>query len=342
MTTVLVTGCSSGFGDKIARTLASHGYHVYASMRDVRHRNSSKARQLSDWAATSQYLLHVVELDVTNDASVESAVGNVIAAEGQIDVVVNNAGVSAAGPLEAFSAAQMASLLDINVLGAMRVNQAVLPTMRARNSGLIIWITSGLGRVLPNFGGLYAATKWAAEGFAESLHYEVRRFGVDVSILEPGAFPTPAVSKSIVPDRKTIARDYISSAPARPERKADSAYQLPDTQLIADAVQHLVELRHGQRPLRTVVGPIFTEGIAEYNETYERVKAQLAQSLGRPGPGHTLGLRDSQHRLVASNCGTSRPTRTTRRTLRPASTSELLDARAEMSCTRRLTAFMSI
>src|SRR5437764_1980382 len=170
MATVLVTGCSSGFGDKIARTLASHGHHVYASMRDVRHRNSSSARQLGDWAASSQYPLHVVELDVTNDASVQSAVDKVMAAEGQIDVVVNNAGTGAAGPLESFSVAQMASLLDINVLGPMRVNQAVLPTMRARHSGLIIWITSGVGRVLPNFGGLYAATKWAAEGFAESFH----------------------------------------------------------------------------------------------------------------------------------------------------------------------------
>ena len=205
-----------------------------------------------------------------------------IAAEGQIDVVVNNAGVSAAGPLEAFSVAQMASLLDVNVLGAMRVNQAVLPAMRARRSGLIIWITSGLGRVLPNMGGLYAATKWAAEGFAESLHYEVRRFGVDVAILEPGAFPTPALSKSVVADRKAVARDYVASASAQPERKMDGAYQLPDSQLIADAVQSLVELPQGKRPLRTVVGPIFTEGIAEYNEAYERVKGQLAESLRRP------------------------------------------------------------
>ena len=282
MTTVLVTGCSSGFGDKIARTLASHGHHVYASMRDVQHRNASSARQLGDWAASSQYPLRVVELDVTDAASVESAVSHVIAAEGQIDVVVNNAGVSAAGPLEAFSVAQMASLLDVNVLGAMRVNQAVLPAMRARRSGLIIWITSGLGRVLPNMGGLYAATKWAAEGFAESLHYEVRRFGVDVAILEPGAFPTPALSKSVVADRKAVARDYVASASAQPERKMDGAYQLPDSQLIADAVQSLVELPQGKRPLRTVVGPIFTEGIAEYNEAYERVKGQLAESLHRP------------------------------------------------------------
>ena len=149
MTTVLVTGCSSGFGDKIARTLASHGHHVYASMRDVGQRNSSSARQLGDWAARSQYPLHVVELDVTEDASVQSAVDKVIAAEGQIDVVVNNAGTGAAGPLESFSVAQMASLLDINVLGPMRVNQAVLPTMRARHSGTDHLDHQRVGRCCP-------------------------------------------------------------------------------------------------------------------------------------------------------------------------------------------------
>jgi NADP-dependent 3-hydroxy acid dehydrogenase YdfG len=151
LTTVLVTGCSSGFGDKIARTLAWHGHHVYASMRDVGQRNSSSARQLREWAAMSQYPLHVVELDVTKDASVESAVDKVMAAEGQIDVVVNNAGTSAAGPLKSLSVAQMASLLDTNVLGPMRVNRGVLPTMRARHSGLIIWITSGVGRRAAQF-----------------------------------------------------------------------------------------------------------------------------------------------------------------------------------------------
>jgi NADP-dependent 3-hydroxy acid dehydrogenase YdfG len=166
------------------RSACNDGEDVYATMRDVQHRNASSARQLGAWAATSQYPLHVVELDVTNDASVESAVGSVIAAEGQIDVVVNNAGVSAWGPLEAFSVAQMANLLDINVLGAMRVNQAVLPTMRARRSGAIIWITSGLVRVLPNLGGLYPATKWQPK---DSLNPFNMRFDHSTIRRDPGA-----------------------------------------------------------------------------------------------------------------------------------------------------------
>src|SRR5579859_8270218 len=147
-------------------------------------------------------------MDVTDDASVSTAVGHA----GMIDVVVNNAGASAAGPMEAFSIGQMASLLDINVLGPMRVNKAVLPAMRARRSGLIIWVTSTLGRVLPGRGGLYPATKWAAEGFAESLHHQVAPFGIDVAIVEPGSFPTPATFKSMIADDRDVTAAYAAVA----------------------------------------------------------------------------------------------------------------------------------
>jgi NAD(P)-dependent dehydrogenase (short-subunit alcohol dehydrogenase family) len=280
--TILVTGCSSGFGELMARTLAAHGHHVYASIRGMAGRNSEATERLRAWAAKSQFSLSVIELDVTDDASVRVAVNQILAAEGTLDVVVNNAGAAAAGPLEAFSAPQMAGLLDTNVIGPMRVNKAVLPAMRARRSGLIIWVTSTLGRVLPSIGGLYPATKWAAEGFAESLHYELRPFGIDVAILEPGSFPTPAISKSMVAAERAVAAEYRAVTPARRQVRPDGAYRLPDAQEVADAVLHLVELPSGHRPLRTVVGPIFTEGVAEYNQTYERVRARLVESLGRP------------------------------------------------------------
>src|SRR5579864_2808569 len=279
MRTVLVTGCSSGFGELIARTLAAHGYHVFATMRDVAGRNAENAERLRTSAENANANLEIVEMDVTDDASVNTAVEHA----GSIDVVVNNAGASAAGPMEAFSIGQMASLLDINVLGPMRVNKAVLPAMRARRSGLIIWVTSTLGRVLPGGGGLYPATKWAAEGFAESLHYELRRFGVELSILEPGAFPTPAISKSIVPEDETVAREYRAAAPAEPPApELDKDYRLPDLQEVADAVLHLVQLPVGERPLRTVVGPIFTEGVVDYNQAYERLCASMQATLARP------------------------------------------------------------
>lgn len=281
--TVLVTGCSSGFGELIVKTLAGDGHRVYATMRGVQSRNAAAADNLRQWARERSLALEVLELDVTDDASAQAAVSQALASADGIDVVVNNAGASAVGPLEAFSIEQMASLLDLNVLGPMRVNNAVLPQMRARQSGLIVWITSTLGRVLPNRGGLYPATKWAAEGFAESLHYQVAPFGIDVAIVEPGSFPTPATFKSMQAADSAITAAYAAKQPTpAPRPPAPAGQQPPDPQEVADAVKRLIELPAGQRPLRTVVGPVFTEGVAAYNQTYETVRANLAESLRRP------------------------------------------------------------
>lgn len=283
MLSILVTGCSSGFGELIARTLATHGHRVYASMRETAGRNAPAEQRLTAWAKSNGLALNVVELDVTNDRSVRNAVDQVFASEGRIDTVVNNAGASAMGPLEAFSIPQMAALLDLNVLGPMRVNKAVLPTMRACRSGLIIWVTSTLGRVLPGRGGLYPATKWAAEGFAESLHHQVAPFGIDVVILEPGSFPTPATFKSMDAEDTSVVSAYVAVAtPPRATPPVAPAYRPPDPQEVADAVLELVELPAGHRPLRRVVGPVFTEGVAEYNQMYERMRAHMEEVLRRP------------------------------------------------------------
>jgi NAD(P)-dependent dehydrogenase (short-subunit alcohol dehydrogenase family) len=289
MATVLVTGCSSGFGELSVKTLAARGHRVYATMRGVAGRNAEAAERLRTWSGDNATHLTVVELDVTDDVSVQTAVAQVLADAGNLDAVVNNAGASAAGPLEAFSVDQMAALLDLNVLGPMRVNKAVLPSMRARHSGLIVWITSTLGRVLPGLGGLYPATKWAAEGFAESLHYQVVPFGIDVVILEPGSFPTPAISKSMPAADQKIVADYAAVTPSRGRAAPAPDYQPPDPQEIADAVLGLVESGPGERPLRLVVGPVFTEGVADYNRTYEDVRARLEQSLRRPDQAITWG-----------------------------------------------------
>lgn len=282
--TTLITGCSSGFGELIAKTLATRGHKVYATMRGVQSRNAAPAESLRTWAREQDLALEVLELDVTDDASVQSAVSQALASGDGIDVVVNNAGASAIGPLEAFSIEQMAGLLSLNVLGPMRVNNAVLPTMRARQSGLIIWITSTLGRVLPGRGGLYPATKWAAEGFAESLHYQVAPFGIDVAIVEPGSFPTPATFKSMEAADQEITAAYAAMAPASaPPRPSPTAgHTPPDPQEIADVVRRLIDQPPGTRPLRTVVGPVFTDGVAEYNQTYDQLRAHLAEVLRRP------------------------------------------------------------
>lgn len=290
---ILVTGSSSGFGDLIVRTLALVGHHVFATMRDVGDRNLEPSIRLAKWAKEQRVRLEIVELDVTDDASVKAAVGAVVASAGRIDVVVNNAGAGAVGPIEAFSMDQIKAVFDLNAFGPLRVNKAVLPMMRKQRSGLIIHVTSTLGRILPRTGGLYPATKWAVEGLAESMHYQVRPFGIDVVILEPGSFPTPAMTKAVVASDDHITAEY-AAAGSRVQRQSPdpgSDYKLPDPQDIADAVKGLVALPAGQRPLRMVVGPVFTEGVEEFNALYERARDRLAESLERPDQAITWRRR---------------------------------------------------
>jgi NAD(P)-dependent dehydrogenase (short-subunit alcohol dehydrogenase family) len=268
----------------IAKTLAASRHRVFATLREIDGRNASAARDLVGWASEKALALDVLELDVASDASVQQAVEQIVERAGGVDVVVNNAGVSAFGPLEAYTPEQMMSLLSINVLGPMRVSSAVLPGMRRQRSGLIIWITSTLGRVLPGIGGLYPATKWAAEGFAESLHYQLAPFGIDVVILEPGSFPTPAVWKSVEPARTEIVNEYALAAPSEGAKPVQPApgYTPPDPQEVADAVKRIIDTPPGQRALREVVGPVFTEGVADYNQVYLQLRETMIRALARP------------------------------------------------------------
>jgi NAD(P)-dependent dehydrogenase (short-subunit alcohol dehydrogenase family) len=281
--TVLVTGCSSGFGEIIVKTLAAEGHTVYATMRDVAGRNAPAAQALQDWAMAQNATVIVLELDVSDDASVAAAVAFILE-KGPLDVVVNNAGIAAGGPLEAFSGEQVQALYDVNVFGPLRVDRAVLPQMRQRRSGLLIHVSSTLGRVLPGGGGLYPASKWALEGLIESLYYQVRPFDIDVVILEPGAFPTPAVVRGMEPAYQAVVEDY-ARLPQRNQRQRSEPgpdYKYPDLQEMGDAVKQVIDLPQGNRPLRRVVGPIFTEGVEEYNQQYEALKQHLAQVLQRP------------------------------------------------------------
>jgi NAD(P)-dependent dehydrogenase (short-subunit alcohol dehydrogenase family) len=231
-------------------------------------------------------------MDVTSEASVQTCVEDVLARVGHIDVVVNNAGASASGPIEAFSLPQVEALYSLNVFGPLRVNKAVPPSMRQRRSGLLLHISSTLGRVLPGSGGLYPATKWALEGLTESLSYQTKAFGVDVVLLEPGSYPSPATGKAMRAEDQDIAAQYAQAQAlvARPKgAPPDETYRQPDQQEVADAVSHLIDLPAGQRPLRTVVGHNYTEGVSDYNDVYEQTKARLAQALLRPDQAMTWG-----------------------------------------------------
>ena len=280
---VLITGCSSGFGKLIAMTMAAHGYHVCATMRDIHGRNADASRELCAWAAGQAVALDVIELDVDSEDSVNGAVQAILANGGEIDILVNNAAITAWGPTEAFVFDQLLKVYNTNLFGPWRVSKAVLPHMRARGSGLIIHVTSVVGRVFAREGGLYPASKWAIEGLAESMAHEVRPFGIDVTLLEPGAYPTAWVGRGMTPADRDIAAAYEQAAgpPPKPVQPGPG-YRRPDPQEVADEVLRLAGLPAGQRPLRTVVGHIFTEGVAAYNRAYETMRLRLKAALSRP------------------------------------------------------------
>src|SRR5580704_17217831 len=176
---VLITGSSTGFGRLFADTLARSGHTVFATMRDPRGRNAKNDSEIGALAEKHSLLIHVLELDVTDDASVERAVDAVVAKAGRIDVAINNAGYSLTGLAEAVTTEQARRLMDTNFLGPVRVNRAVLPHMRRQRSGVLVHVSSGAGRVILPSAGFYCASKFALEALAESYRYELAQQGIE-------------------------------------------------------------------------------------------------------------------------------------------------------------------
>jgi NAD(P)-dependent dehydrogenase (short-subunit alcohol dehydrogenase family) len=173
MARVLITGCSTGFGRATAVELTKRGHEVLATAR--------RPENLDDLDVTEK-----LRLDVDHDASVAEAVSNA----GRVDALVNNAGFGITGPIEHVPLQEFRRMFETNVLGAVRMTQAVLPQMRERGSGTIVNVTSLAGLVTPPTGGAYSATKHALEAVSEALHYEVGHFGIRIALVEPGYFET--------------------------------------------------------------------------------------------------------------------------------------------------------
>ena len=190
MATVLVTGTSTGIGKATAVHLGRNGHHVFATMR-----NPSGAPELLETARMEGLALTVLPLDVDSDASVGAAVDDVIAVSGKIDVLVNNAGVGFAGPVEEMPLSEFRQVMETNFFGALRCIKAVLPSMRERRSGCIVNVTSVAGQLAGAAQGAYASSKWALEALSESLAQEVAQFGIRVVIIEPGVITTPIFGK---------------------------------------------------------------------------------------------------------------------------------------------------
>jgi NAD(P)-dependent dehydrogenase (short-subunit alcohol dehydrogenase family) len=182
---ILITGCSSGFGLLTAVRLAKRGHLVWATMRDL-----SKRKRLENELARHKAQVFIRELDVTKPATIRHVVDEVFKTHGQIDVLVNNAGYCAAGFFEDLSDEEIRAQMETNFFGVQNACRVVLPLMRRQKQGKIINISSVAGLTATPCLGAYNASKWALEAFSESLYYEMSLFGVSVSLVEPGLYPT--------------------------------------------------------------------------------------------------------------------------------------------------------
>ena len=174
-----VTGASTGIGFETAKKLAAHGFTVYAGARRVEKMEPLKAHGVT-----------VLALDVTDEESMSAAVGEVLAAHGRIDVLVNNAGYGSYGSLEEVDLAEGRRQFDVNIFGLARMTQLVLPAMRAAGRGRIINVSSIGGKMYEPLGAWYHATKFAVEGLSDSLRIELKPHGIDVAIIEPAGTQT--------------------------------------------------------------------------------------------------------------------------------------------------------
>src|SRR6476661_2559827 len=185
----IVTGSSSGIGYETALTLARNGFLTYATMR-----NLNKSENIKKVATKENLLIHIHQLDVTDDVSVKNTVQAILSETGRIDVLVNNAGYGLNGAFEDLAMDEIKAQYETNVFGLIRTTQSVLPIMRRQKYGIIVNISSGAGRFGFPGGSAYVSTKFAVEGLSESMSYEMEPFGIKVAIVEPGVIRTNFVT----------------------------------------------------------------------------------------------------------------------------------------------------
>lgn len=283
---VLVTGASSGFGAMTVRALARAGHRVHAGMRDTAGRNREAADEARAWAEREAADLRPLEMDVSDTAAVEAAVAALLEESGHLDVVVHNAGHMVLGPTEAFSVEEVAAVYDTNVLSTQRVNRAVLPHLRERGSGLLVWVGSSSARGgTPPYLAPYFAAKAAEDSLAVSYAAELVRFGIDTVIVVPGSFTTGtnhfAHAGHPADSATTAAYDerYAGLLDQVGERLAELAPPDADPQVVADEIARVVGLAPGTRPFRVHVDPA-DDGAETVYVVGDRVRREFYRRLG--------------------------------------------------------------
>lgn len=273
--TIVITGTSTGFGKRMAITMAKEGHNVVAGMRGSKNKNAIVAAELNNITN-----IEVVDMDLLSDNSVNKAIEYTLNKYGRIDVLVNNAAVSGFGLFEAFSIDQIKNMFEINFYGVVRTYQAVLPSMRKNKSGLIINITSGAsGHTLP-FMVPYLASKFGVESITEGIQDELAEFNIDNVSIQPGVYPTEINSKAGVhANLPEVAAAYGEGATRKFEALGKALFGKMETfkmdpQAIADGVLKLVNMDQGKRPLRYPIDAIAQGTDLEFIESRAAIKAK--------------------------------------------------------------------
>lgn len=275
---VVITGCSSGFGEGAVKAFADKGHRVWGTLRDATGRNAAKKAALEAYSP----LVSVIDMDMADDGSVLAGFAHILA-QGPVDVLINNAGIMYLGITEAFSIAQAKEQMETNYFGVIRACQAVLPAMRAARSGLIINCSSIVGGVSPPFFSTYSATKWALEAYTQGLRYEVSPFGIDVAIVQPGPFGTGLLAGGKAPERHDVLASYgeLADAPVAMGQFFATFLQseeAPKPQLVVDAYVALADMPAGKRPTRTVVG--IDWGVNQINAAVQPIQDATLEQMG--------------------------------------------------------------
>ncbi|MBN2167380.1 MAG: SDR family oxidoreductase [Marinilabiliaceae bacterium] len=278
MKTVFITGCSTGFGKVTAEFLAARGYYVLAGIRNTKTLNKQVVEELSGIAN-----IEVIELDLSSGDSINSAVQ--IVKNRKIDVLVNNAGVCGIGFSEVHSVDNMKRIFEVNVFGFYELTRQIIPLMRQHQEGLIISVSSIVGRIVMPVWGAYSASKFAMEALAETWRYELKPLGIDSVIVEPGPHPTTGLgmkmsdfssempSHDVLKQYGSVANSLQEFSEKLKQEMEEGIDQKPEG--VANAIARLIEQPFGKRPMRTVVDRQLHEVLLGLNNYTDMIYQQI-------------------------------------------------------------------
>jgi len=284
---IVITGASSGFGLMSARALAHAGHTVYAGMRETTGRNAARVTDMQQYAKEYGVDLRAIEMDVASQPSVDAAIAQIIGEHQRLDVVVHNAGHMSYGPAEAFMPEQFAQLYDTNVLSTQRVNRAALPQLRKQGRGLVVWVSSSSVRGgTPPYLAPYFAAKAGMDSLAVSYAGELARWGIETSIVVPGAFTkgTNHFAHAGAPADEAVARIYAEGPTGDFGEVAFKGLASlepadADPEAVAQAIVEVVGKPFGKRPFRVHIDPS-EDGAEIVNGVADRVRAELLRRIG--------------------------------------------------------------